>query len=77
MNLASCSEVRSDQSGVWAGIAEKSRRMGAHSPSSASDAMFVSSQTKIKTYLEAFAPPTKSNWISFLDRRSSIGFGNF
>lgn len=72
MNLASCSEVRSDQSGVWAGIAEKSRRMGAHSPSSASDAMFVSSQTKIKTYLEAFDPqPNQIGSVFLIDGQVS------
>lgn len=56
MNLASHSEFRSNQAGVWDGIAEKSRRLGAHSPSSASEAMFVSTQPKIQTFLDAFEP---------------------
>lgn len=77
MSLASRSEIRSDQSGVWAGIAEKSRRMGAHSPSSASDAMFVSTQPQIQTFLEAFEPQPNQIGSVFLINGQVLGMEIF
>ena len=53
-NLASAQMYRSSQSEIWSDIERKSRRMNASSPSSASDAMFTSSESKIEKYLEAF-----------------------
>lgn len=53
-SLAASHEYRSDQSGVWQDISRKSSRMKAHSPSSASDAMYVSAETKTEEYLKTF-----------------------
>lgn len=53
-SLDSNHEYRSDQSGVWRDISLKSSRMKAHSPSSASDAMYVSAESKTEDYLKSF-----------------------
>ena len=53
-NLASSQEYRSDQSEIWSDIDRKSRRMNASSPSSASDAMYVSSESRIDEFLNSF-----------------------
>lgn len=72
MSLESRAEIRSDQSGVWDDIAEKSCRMGAHSSSSASDVMFVSSQDKIATFLDAFRPqPNQIGSVFLIDGQVS------
>ncbi|MCY4143641.1 MAG: hypothetical protein OXG08_08155 [Gammaproteobacteria bacterium] len=54
MNLASSNEYRSDQSGIWSDIDEKSSRMNARSPSAASDALYVSSEDRINEYVKSF-----------------------
>ena len=53
MNLSSSQEYRSDQSGVWEDIRLKSSRMNAESPSSASDAMYVSSEARTNEFLKS------------------------
>ena len=53
-SVASTQQYRSDQSGIWEDINLKSSRMKAHSPSSASDAMYVSSESKIDDFLNSF-----------------------
>ena len=53
-SLASTQQYRSDQSRVWEDIDLKSRRMNAESPSSASDAMYVSSESRIEGFLKSF-----------------------
>ena len=53
-SLDSNHEYRSDQSGVWRDIDLKSSRMKAQSPSSASDAMYVSAESKTEDYLKSF-----------------------
>lgn len=53
-SLASTQQYRSDQSGIWEDINLKSRRMNAESPSSASDAMYVSSESSIEKFLKSF-----------------------
>ena len=53
-NLDLNQQYRSDQSGIWSDIELKSRRMNASSPSSASDAMYVSSESKIDDYVKSF-----------------------
>ena len=58
MSLSERREYRSDQSRVWADIDLKSQRMNARSPSAASDAMYVSAETKIEKFLNAFAHQT-------------------
>ncbi|MXZ44855.1 MAG: hypothetical protein F4Z01_07775 [Gammaproteobacteria bacterium] len=54
MNLASMQEFRSDQSGVWEDIRLKSSRTNAESPSSASDAMYESSESRTNEFLKSF-----------------------
>jgi hypothetical protein len=48
--------ARSDQSAVWADIAEKSVRLAAHSDTSAMEAMFVGHGEVIDDYVDALAP---------------------
>jgi len=43
----------SDQGQVWQEIAEKSRRMGAHSPTSAMAAMYDGNRTSLETFVKA------------------------
>ena len=53
-NLASSQMYRSDQSAIWSDIELKSQRMKASSPSSASDAMYVSTESRIDEFLKSF-----------------------
>ncbi len=65
-NLSASREYRSDQSGIWSDIDRKSSRMRARSPSSASDAMYVSSQDRIAEYLKSFKHVSKQVGSVFL-----------
>ena len=55
MNLDAERTYRGDQSSVWRDIEQKSERLKAQSPTSASDAMYTSSKTSIEEYVRAFA----------------------
>ena len=46
----------SDQGRVWADIAEKSRRFGIHSPTSAAAALYASQRQRLDDFQRAFAP---------------------
>ena len=52
-SLASSRMYRSDQSAIWSDIELKSHRMKASSPSSASDAMYVSTESSIDEFLKS------------------------
>lgn len=53
-NLDTQAGYRGDQSTVWDDIERKSRRLSASSPTSASDAMYVSAKTTIDDYISSF-----------------------
>ena len=52
-NLDVSRRYQSDQSGIWSDIDRKSQRMNVSSPSAASDAMYVSSASKIDNFVES------------------------
>ena len=54
MNLDARRAYRGDQSGVWNDIEQKSDRLNAQSPTSASDAMYVATETSIDEYVSTF-----------------------
>ncbi len=54
MNLDARKAYRGDQSRVWNDIEQKSDRLNAQSPTSASDAMYVATETSIEEYLRTF-----------------------
>ena len=51
MNLDTRRAYRGDQSGVWNDIEQKSDRLNAQSPTSASDAMYAATETSIDAYV--------------------------
>ena len=55
MNLDTQRAYRGDQSRVWRDIEQKSARLQAQSPTSASDAMYVTTKTSIDNYLRTFS----------------------
>lgn len=54
MNLDAQETYRGDQSRVWRDIEQKSDRLKAQSPTAASDAMYVATETSIDDYVSAF-----------------------
>ncbi len=56
MNMAIAGERMSNQSEVWADIAEKSHRLRAHSPTSAMEAMYIDHAGSIDEYVAACQP---------------------
>ncbi len=54
MNLHSSREYRGNQGRTWSEIDEKSARLNVSSESSAADAMYVSTRTKIDNFVESF-----------------------
>ncbi|MCY4130515.1 MAG: hypothetical protein OXG15_14900 [Gammaproteobacteria bacterium] len=54
MNLDTQRAYRGDQSSVWHDIEQKSDRLNVHSPTSASDAMYVNTKASIDSYLRTF-----------------------
>ena len=59
-------EFLSDQSEIWADIERKSTRMKVESPTSASDAMYASSQSTIDKYLKSFKHSPKQRGSVFI-----------
>lgn len=70
-------EAISDQSDVWADIAEKSRRLGSRSPTSAMEAMYVDHAASIDTYVEGCRPVDGQVGALFAIDRVVLGFDLF
>jgi hypothetical protein len=76
-NMSVSGEAVSDQSDVWADIAENSSRLGSRSPTSAMEAIYVDHAASIDTYVEGCRPVDGQVGALFAIDRVVIGFDLF
>jgi hypothetical protein len=77
VNMSVSGAAMSDQSDVWADIAEKSHRLGSHSPTSAMEAMYVDHAASIDSYVQGCQPTERQVGALFAIDHIVIGFDLF
>lgn len=76
-SLSSSGQHRSDQSEVWRDIEMKSRRMGSHSGTSASAAMYENYEERITGFVATLQAIPEQSGALFLINGAAIGFDLF
>lgn len=75
--LGAFGRATADQGAVWDSVAEKSRRMGAHSPTGAMAAAYEVHAKPIETYVSAFPPAPGQVGAAFAIGGRLVGFDLF